>query len=476
MCSSNPTRCGAAFHRGLAVAALLFLTSASGCGRERPPNVALFVLDTARADAFSALGARPGSTPVFDRLASEGLLFTRARSVSAWTVPAHGSLFTGLYPEEHGADHGHTLLADTHTTLAELLSPSHQTGGFSENPHIGRPLGFAQGFEHFEETWRAQQAVGDVAPTTRQALAWLAQRDRAKPFFLFVNFMAPHLPYAPPPQFEARTVPSLLDRATVERFRRFSEWDARGFMAGLFSLPSPEVDLLRSLYQAEVSFADARVGEILATLAEQGELDHTLVIVLADHGENIDHHGLMEHQFALYESLLRIPLVLRLPEAFAAGAKSEAPAQLVDVLPTVLDVVGLPASGWPPLAGVSLLSAPPPARRPVLAQYARPVDQRWRFAKVAPDFDFGPFDQGLAAVVIGPWKLILGDSGTVELYNLVKDPEETKNRAAERPEVVEPLRAWLTSRARKAELPPAGKTPELDPETLRALRALGYLD
>lgn len=447
-----------------------------GCGGEPPPNVAIFVLDTARADAFSLHGAAPGSTPVFDRLAREGQVFTRARSVSAWTVPSHGSLFTGLYPGEHGADHGHTQLAESQITLAELLAKTHETVGFSENPHIGQGLGFAQGFGLFEETWRTQQAATDIAPTTRRALDWLARRDRSRPFFLFVNLMAPHLPYAPPEVFQQRTLSGELDGATIEKFRRFSEWDARGYMAGLFPLTSAELDLLRNLYQAEVSFADARVGEILAALAAQGELDHTLVVVLADHGENIGHHGLIEHQFALYETLLRIPFVLRLPKGVPAGAQSEAPVQLIDVLPTVLDVVGRSASSWPRVSGVSLLSSPPSARRPVLAQYARPVDQRWRFAKIAPDFNFDRFDHGLSAVVMGPWKLILSDAGTVELFNLDEDPAETRNLAQERPEVAAPMRSWLATRSGGGQPATATAPPELDAETVRALRALGYLD
>ncbi len=467
------------------VPALLVVAIAMGCGKSPPPNVAIFVLDTARADAFSAHGGPVGSTPVYDRLAREGMLFTQARSVSAWTVPSHGSLFTGLYPLQHGADHGHTKLVEDHTTLAERLTASHQSAGFSENPHIGQGLGFAQGFDHFEETWRNQKAASDIAPTVRQAQVWLEQRDRSRPFFLFINLMAPHLPYAPPELFERQTVPTVLDRETVENFRRFSEWDARGFMAGLLSLEPAELDLLRSLYQAEVSFADARVGEVLASLAAQGELDRTLVLVLADHGENIGHHGLIEHQFALYETLLRIPWVMRLPKTLEAGVRSEAPVQLVDVVPTVLEAVGRPAEEWRELAGVSLLSSLPSPRRPVLEQYARPVDQRWRFARIAPQFDFTPFDRELDALVIGPWKLIRSrtESGeeAFELFDLSKDPAESRSLTAERPEIVAAMRAWLEQHSvgpggQQTPGSPGAGGAELDAETLRALRALGYLD
>jgi len=454
----------------------------------RVPNVLLVVLDTTRADAVGADGdvfgaatpVAPPRTPVLDRLAAEGTLFTHARSTSAWTVPAHGSLFTGLYPSRHGAHHEHLLLDPEQITLAELLASTHQSAGFSENPHIGAPKGFAQGFATFVETWRGQPSAAAVPPTDRLAREWLAARDRGRPFFLFVNFMAPHLPYAPPPEFQNLFVPSFVDPELLARLRAMDEWAARAWITGELTLSPEELDLLRGLYRAEVSFADARLGHLLAALAAEGELDHTLVVVVGDHGENLGDHGLMEHQFSLHDTLLRVPLVLRWPGGVAAGVRREDPVQLVDVFPTVLAAAGIPRESQPPNEGLSLLGEIP-SSRPQVAETMRPESQRWRFERVAPDFDFTPFDQRLRAVIVRDRKLILPERGNPELYDLGVDPGEAHNLALAEPELVGRLTAWLeewTARARQPGPGTAGSPsegPELDEETRRALEALGYL-
>lgn len=464
--------------RVLAVLAAAGLGAA--CGGPRPPvNVLLVVLDTARADAFSAYGNGRAATPVFDHLADEGVVYTDARSTSAWTVPAHGSLFTGLYPSRHGAHGEHVFLDPEQITLAELLAPTHATAAFSENPQVSGGRGFTQGFDHFEETWREMHSASDVPATDERAVAWLAGRDRSRPFFVFVNFIAPHLPYAPPQPFQDAFVPpGLLPPDEVERLRHFDEWDARLYMTGQLSLSPAQVEALRGLYRAEVSFADARVGRLVEELRRERVLDRTLVAVVSDHGENITDHGLMEHQFCLYDTLLRVPFLLRLPGTFEGGERRAAPVQLVDVAPTVLEVAGVPRESWPPFEGVSLVGGNPPPDRPQVAEYMRPLAQRWRFQRVAPDFDFDPFERRLKAVVVGRMKLIRPETGAAELYDLAADPGEEHDLAAERPELVAELSHWLDAWA--AARPAAGGTgpagEKLDEETRRALRALGYLD
>ena len=448
----------------------------SGCAPapERPPNVLLIVLDTARADATSV--ARPGAvTTPLGRLARDGVVFTKARSTSAWTVPAHGSLFTGLYSSRHGAHHESQHLRPDNPTLAELLTYSHDTAGFSENPHIGEQNGFARGFQHFDETWRGRRTLDQVLPTVERAVAWLRRRDRERPFLLFVNLIDSHLPYQPPPHVARSFVAADADPERVARLRGFTEREARGFIAGRLPLSPADLSLLRALYEADVAFSEMRLGPLVEELERQRELDRTLVVVVGDHGENIGEHGLMEHQLCLYETLLRIPMVVRLPGMFDGGGRDDAAVQLTDVLPTVLQAVGLERSRWPPMEGRSLLEAAL-AERPIIAEYMRPQEQRLGFELAEPGFDFDRFDRRLRSLQRGRLKLIRSDRGELELYDLERDPGETRDLAgqpdyaADLERLAAELDAWSLSHAVTG-----GPRPQLDEETASALRALGYL-
>lgn len=443
----------------------------------RPPNVLLVVLDTLRADAVHGYSAPQRQTPTLAALAREGALFTQARSTSAWTVPAHASIFTGRYPSRHGAHHEGGALPGEALTLAELLADTHDTAAFVENPHLTREKRFDQGFAVYRNTWRMRRhPATDALPTHRLVRRWLAGRTGERPFFLFINYMTPHLPYRPPPAYEQRFAGAAVDPALLADLRSFGDREARLFIAGRLALSPPELELLRRLYAAEVAFVDARLRMIIAALRRGRQLDETLVVVTSDHGENLGDHGLMEHQFCLYETLLRVPLVMRLPGRIAAATRRDDPVQLVDLFPTVLEAAGVPRERWPPQEGASLLGAPLPAERPVVAEYMLPHEQRRIFASEIPDFDFAPLFRRLRSLQIGSEKLIVAAGGRPELYDLASDPGELTNLAAERPQAVrrlaERLQRWL-----EAGLGPLDpEAVELGDETLEALRSLGYVE
>jgi arylsulfatase A-like enzyme len=457
---------------------LVALGAACRSAPSGPPNVLLVVFDTARTDAFSYFGRGGTQTPVFDGIAAKGVVFPKARSTSAWTLPSHASLFTGLYPSRHGATHESHLLASERVTMAEVLAPTHETAGFSENPHIGRAKGFAQGFGHFDETWRLRGQRGEAAPTIEHVLEWLRGRGPAsdRPFFLFINLMDPHLPYVPPEPFASQLASNGFEPERVRRMRDVNEREARLYMTGRLRFTPREFEILRALYDAEVAFSDSRAGRVLNELQTQGLLDHTLVILVADHGENIGEHELMEHQLCLYETLLRVPIAFRLPGVFEGGEVREAPAQLVDVPPTVFEVLGVPQESQPPMEGTSLLGNDPPATRPLYAEYMRPIRQKARFLAVNPVFDFTRFDRRLRSIQVGDLKLITSDRGDVELFDLSDDPGENVNLSEERPEVVETLKGqlgrWLEAGGSASPV----HEPALDPETIEALRELGYME
>jgi arylsulfatase A-like enzyme len=452
----------------LCSALLAGLSGCSGGEVQRPPNLLLVVLDTARGDAVTE-----APTPTLDRLAAQGVRFTQARSTSAWTVPAHGSLFTGLYPSRHGAHHEHPFLLEDRVTLAELLAPTHEGAAFSENVHIGPGRGFHRGFDHFEETWRLPGGYGRRPPTIERVARWLEGRDDPdRPFHLFVNLMDPHLPYDPPGPFAPH--PEGPEAERLLALARFNEWDARMVIAGRASLGRLELDWLRRLYLGEVAFVDARLGSLVGILRDRGELHRTLVVVVSDHGENIGEHGLMEHQFSLHETLLRIPMVWWLPGVFEGGIERNDPVQLVDVAPTVLDALFVPSEGRPRMEGVSLLQGRPLANRRLVAEYMRPIEQRPRFAEIAPELDFDPFERRLEAVIHGHLKLLVKEGEEPRLYDLDVDPGELQDVAAERQETVAELLAWLEGWRGGARPVTAPPPIELDEEAVRRLRSLGY--
>jgi arylsulfatase A-like enzyme len=460
-----------------AVLALAALCHAALSFGTPPPNVLLVVLDTTRVDAVSRSTSPDSPTPRFARLAGSGVTFSNARSTAPWTLPSHGSLFTGLYPSRHGAHHEHQMLDPERVTLAELLAPTHETAAFSENPHIVRAKGFAQGFTTFEEAWRPPPEGQRIVSTDSRVVDWLGHRDWSRPFFLFVNLMAAHLPYAPPEGTEKRFLPAGTSAEQVHRMRQVTEREARLAIMGKLVLSPSDLAVLRALYRAEVAHAGSQLGRIVDAIKARGALDRTLVVIIADHGENIGEHKLMEHQLCVYETLLRVPILLRLAGTFDDGSVRNGPVQLVDILPTVLDVVGLPAGQRPPVEGHSLVRWEPPADRPLIAEYMRPVMQRPRFEELDPSFDFGRFDRRLKSMQVGSMKIIVSSRGDTELYDLAADPGETTNLADARPELTRTLASQLAAwSARAAPVQGAASTlPELDQETLRALRSLGYL-
>ena len=313
---------GARRPAALVLGALAALSLAVPASAGKPPNVLLVVLDTARADAVSRSVGPDSPTPTFARLAQSGVTYSNARSTAPWTLPSHASLFTGLYPSRHGAHHEHLQLDQERVTLAEILSSTHETAGFTENPQITIARGFAQGFGTYDETWRARSGIQQVMPTVSRVVEWLGRRDSDRPFFLFVNLMSPHLPYFPPEGSEKRFLPAGTPADQVMRLRFVNEREARLYIMGKLPLGPGDFAVLRALYQAEVAHADAQLGQIIAALEASGSLDRTLVIVVSDHGENLGEHGLMEHQLCIYETLLHVPMLLRLPGKFEIGRAS----------------------------------------------------------------------------------------------------------------------------------------------------------
>ena len=331
--------------RGLFLVSLLV-----SCRAESPakpsttrPNVLILMVDALRADRLGVNGHSFPTTPNIDELAGEGISFTRAFAHSTWTKPSIATLFTSRYASQHGLDQvaidregsmQTEVLGADHATLAESFrSAGYLTAAVVNQVHITKRFGFDQGFEFFDE-WR-----GMGAPRlNRKFLRWLAaQETDERPYFAYIHYLDVHWPYTKRDWRRAGSLGSVvLSREPPDAGRQsVSVWAAE------LDLPG-DLEALQARYDHEVAYTDRAVGELVAGLRQLGLLDNTVVVVTADHGEAFLEHGELLHGTAPYEELIRVPLVLRLPTAMRRWVgRSEVPVGLIDVAPTLLDLVGL---------------------------------------------------------------------------------------------------------------------------------------
>lgn len=441
------------------------------------PNVLLVVLDTVRADALSCYGNPRPTTPNIDELKVQGTLFENAYATCFWTLPSHASLFTGLYPSEAGATSETNYLPDRLTTLAERLSGAgYRSGAVVRNAWLSAERGFAQGFEDFFEDWRDD--TGNEAEEEGEAVdlaaAWIGERvaEREK-FFLFVNLNVAHLPYTPPEPYRSRFASAEWSEERVEELMSIEGgW---GHLAGNLALDDEDFRLLHDLYEAEVSIADEHVGRILDTIRELGVLDQTLVIVTSDHGENLGDHGLIDHVFSLYDSTVRVPLIVRYPGRFETGAVSEL-VSLVDVMPTVLSATGVEGVDFA-LAGLPLDHPGIEARSSIFAENGRPINGIRLLEKWFPDFDTATIDHPMRMIRSSSFKLIWTADVSAELYELEADPGELHDLSVDRTDLRNQLLSELRSWSLGIEPRVTPKAFESrDDESLERLRKLGYVE
>ena len=294
-------------------------------GTDSPPSAVLITLDTTRVDALGCYGGPAGLTPHLDGLAADGVVFDNAHTVTPLTLPSHASMLTGLTPLRHGVRiNGSQALGEEASTLAERARDAGvQTAAFVSSVVLGREFGLDQGFEHWDQpragsaplaNYTEERAAG---ATVANAVRWLAERDTERPFLLWVHLYDPHAPYAPPPAY-------------VER----AGGDA---------------------YRGEVAWMDDAIGTLLAALRADDAWSRCTVLVASDHGEGLGEHGEPTHGYFLFESTMRIPLLLRAP-GLAAGRSSRT-VGVSDVFPTLQAALGLPPRAG--IDGVSLLGADP---------------------------------------------------------------------------------------------------------------------
>ena len=478
------------------------------------PNVVLVVADTTRADdAFD-----PHVAPTIAELRRNGTTATRAFSTAPWTLPAHGSLFTGTPSSMHGAHADHERLDGDLPTLPGLFRDAgYETVGASNNTWVSVEGGFDRGFEQFRQMWQLVQSstalgeVDDVLGESRiRALArevfdgnplanvtnvlyhyvargrseggggrttdwiaeWLDDRDEHRPFFLFANYIEPHLDYRPP---KRHAVEYLSEGVSYREALEVPQkpWE---YLAGNVTLDEQELRILRGLYRAEIAWFDEHLARLREVLIEAGEWDDTVLVVVGDHGENVGDHGMMDHQYCLYDSLIHVPLVL-CGGAFDGGEELTDLVSLVDLPPTLLDVAGIEV----PEAREQFLgrSFHPDAdsREFVVSEYVAPqptMEALERHVGDLPEHVY-QYDRSLRAIRTDEYKLVRGSDGSTELHDLDADPGERRDLSGDRPERVAALSDRLDDWLASFEHAEVEESVAIDDEREAQLERLGYL-
>jgi arylsulfatase A-like enzyme len=497
--SSSRSLALSAIAASLVVATAMALDFSAHFAGSRPapenprPNVILIVMDTVRADHLSVNGYARKTTPNLDRMAAGATVYARAIAPANHTLPSHASLFTGLYPISHGA---HPLAAEDRRTpsaeglalgsrfrtLAETLSArGYLTAGVAANyAFVSSGYNLDQGFDLFATRFsrcappspfpllRPLSPVSPAGPPSngyfaapdinRDVFALVGRLQRKpNPFFQFVNYMDAHGPNAPAPPFDRRFAGK--DAAfTLEEFRDLRD----RVLQQRRSVTAKEREHVISQYDGAIALLDEQLGRLFGYLKRLGIYDSSLIIVTADHGEAFGERDLFEHGTSVYQDQVHIPLIIKFPNQQEARVVRE-PVSLTDIVPTVLDVVGLAPDK--DAEGTTLRRPADSLRRAVVSEsYPRPyfLNLSSRFHRID------------RAYLKDRYKLIVSTGGESELYDLDADPREQQNVAAANVDVLERMTTefneWLATA-----VVGTGEAPQIDSETLERLRSLGYL-
>jgi len=420
------------------------------------PDIVIVLLDAARPDHFGCYGYSRDTTPNIDRLARRSLVFRNVFATTPATLTSLPTMITGLSFVDHGLALDTQALSPEATTLAEYLEPlGYDTVGLSANGRNSRDYASEQGYDEFVEMWEGYDEEDDswIEPglLTELALARLDRAADAPPLFLLLHYVPPHEPYRPAARFDRFGDPvyhggydgELETRVAIDR--------------GELRPSADDLAEIVSLYDGNLLAADHEVGRLLERLERSPRWERTVLLVVSDHGEAFLEHGRMGHNTTVYDEMLRVPFILRLPGDRVPGeVDTTGMATLEDLTPTLLGLAGVRPDSR--VGGRDLLAGDGGAQRWFVA----------RSAGTTPDY----------AIRTGRWKAIFGTRRPSDwrLYDLQADPGETRDVAAEHPERLACMAGWLEQGLEpRAALAPVERPP-LDARDLEVLRALGYVE
>lgn len=477
----------------------------SGC--DRPPiearfpgaNIILISIDTLRADLVGAYGQERKTTKFIDGLAAESLLFRRGISQSCFTAPSHMTILTSLYPSVHrvsnwtfevtAGERNRLLRSRLHpeapNLTTALAAAGYSTAAFVGGGNVSREMGFDEGFGDFDDD-QASGMNGNRETLFNPAIAieWI-EKHKEEPIFLFLHTYIPHGPYLPPPPWDTRFSPDYEGKIPSDREKFFGKKRdyriaSKKYWSSIDQNDEAELNHLRAMYAGDVGYADESLGKILEGLRTSGVLEKSIVVLVSDHGEEFLEHGSFQHYRKLYDELVHVPLMIRFPRGWLAGREVLEPTPLIDIMPTLLELVGVEAPENYQGRSRALTLEGGREDEPVISE----VVLKWKRER-DPDSGSETWQptRVLRSIREGSYTYISrGGIQSEELYDREADPTEQVNLAS-RPDQTQRLagfRRHLESHdrrcrelGRKFEGAPIAS---LRKKTIEELKALGYMD
>ncbi|MBS3818803.1 sulfatase [bacterium] len=441
---------------------------------KKKPNVILISLDTLRADHLGCYGYERNTTPHIDSFSSQSALFSNVYTSSPWTLPSHVSLLTSLFGVHHQVYNEDEKMDPSMVTLADVLrQESYFCSAFTGGALVSALYGFSKGFDSYRQTargfWR-KDAAEDVG---QKACHWL-ERNKEKNFFLFLHTYQPHNPYSSPSPYRSLFLSDDPEWKSIDLLHHL------GGKKGVFKALSPrERRNIINLYDGEIRYTDEKlVYPVLEKLKELGLYEQTLIVLTSDHGEEFYDHKGWEHGHTLYDELLKVPLIIKFPQGRFAGEKIDSIVRLVDIMPTLLEELGIPYSDYE-LDGRSLI--------PFLE--GKESQDRVFLADKGDNIVGSHIPQKIS-MNKGSKKLILNQEFNlqeknfftfpppavepVEIYDLDKDPEEKQNIADQNSTLAHQIIKAINDLYEEAKKRKKFKA-QIDKETEEQLKALGYI-
>lgn len=451
----------------------------------------MIILDTVRAKNMSCYGYHKNTTPFLDSLSKQCVLFENAFSPAIWTIPSHASIFTGTYPSQHGALNLHRHLDNRYNTLAEVLSfNGYDTISFSNNYFVSlKEFGLTRGFNLTEgfkypvnrlekayikgKRWLARSMDSGAYVTNHFVNKWIKQkRNSQKPFFLFLNHMEGHAPYVHTPR---EYLKMFLKKEEQKKLKHINQ-DRQKYLTRSIEMSEDNFNILRSVYDAQISYLDSMLKELFNILKSNNLFDNSLIIITSDHGDMIGEHNLVHHSYCLYEELIKVPLLLKMPGNVDNTKIINHLVSLIDIFPTISELldIGNKSLGQQ-LQGHNLfLNDNQVNREYIFLECEKPKNE---FAETYPDFDFSIYDRQLLAIRSKKDKYIWTSDNNHELYDIEKNPSEQFNIITTMPERAKHLEKqlfqWYNS-LEKTDTEKQVKEFELDHEIKEHLKGLGY--